>query len=634
MRSAGGTCVREFSTPLDADDPRRRAASPTTSSATPRSTPDAVAFSRRVGATAWERGHRRAVPRARCARSPRGSMAAGVEAGDRVALLSRTRYEWTLFDYAIWYAGAVTVPIYETSSPAQVALDPRGLRGRGRRRRVRRSTSARLARGRCRRPRPSLRHTWLIDEGAVDELTRLGAARRRRGPWSSGAPTVTPDSPATLIYTSGTTGLPKGCTLTHGNFMFELARRPRRPRRAVRRRGRPRPCCSCPLAHVFARVIQIGCVRAGVRLGHSADVEDPGRRPRRVPPDVHPRRAPRVREGLQHRLPERRGSTARARSSTGRPTPPSPTAARSTADAPGPLLRARHALFDRLVYAQDPGRPRRRLRVRRLRRRAARRAAGPLLPRHRRHGARGLRAHRDHGRDHRQPARRPARRHRRPAACRHDDAGRDRRRAARARRPGDARLLAQRRRRPREVLDADGWLHTGDLGDIDDEGFVRITGRKKEILVTAGGKNVAPAPLEDRIRAHYLVSQCLVVGDGRPFIAALVTLDPDAVARWAEQHGKPADLVGPAPRTPTCAQRSRPPSTRRTQSVSQAESVRRFVVLDRTGPRRAASSLRASRSGATSSSSRARRTIVDASLPGAETTRGISSHLRDAAAGL
>ncbi len=131
-----------------------------------------------------------------------------------------------------------------------------------------------------------------------------------------------------------------------------------------------------------------------------------------------------------------------------------------------------------------------------------------------------------------------------------------------------------------EVLDDDGWLHTGDLGDIDDEGFVRITGRKKEILVTAGGKNVAPAPLEDRIRAHYLVSQCLVVGDGRPFIGALITLDADAVERWAGQHGKSADLTA-LREDPELRAEVQTAVDEANESVSQAESVRRFVLLDR-----------------------------------------------------
>jgi long-chain acyl-CoA synthetase len=129
-----------------------------------------------------------------------------------------------------------------------------------------------------------------------------------------------------------------------------------------------------------------------------------------------------------------------------------------------------------------------------------------------------------------------------------------------------------------EVLGQDGWFHTGDIGDIDDEGFVRITGRKKEILVTAGGKNVAPAPLEDRVRAHHLVSQCLVVGDGRPFIGALVTLDAEAVARWAEQHGKPRDVLVDDEELRAEIQSAVDDAN---ESVSQAESVRRFVILDR-----------------------------------------------------
>ena len=140
-----------------------------------------------------------------------------------------------------------------------------------------------------------------------------------------------------------------------------------------------------------------------------------------------------------------------------------------------------------------------------------------------------------------------------------------------------ARLLARRRGDRARRSTADGWLRTGDLGEIDDEGFVRVTGRKKEILVTAGGKNVAPARLEDQLRAHPLVSQCLVVGDGRPFVAALVTLDPRALAPWADGARQARRRRPTSPTTPTCAPRSSPPWTTRTRSVSQAESIRRFA---------------------------------------------------------
>ena len=130
-----------------------------------------------------------------------------------------------------------------------------------------------------------------------------------------------------------------------------------------------------------------------------------------------------------------------------------------------------------------------------------------------------------------------------------------------------------------EATDDEGWFNTGDIGEIDDEGFVRITGRKKEIIVTAGGKNVAPAVLEDRIRAHLLVDQCLVVGDGRPFIGVLVTLDRETVPVWAEQQGKPTDLERLLD-DPDLYAEIEAAVEEANRAVSKAESIRKFTILD------------------------------------------------------
>ncbi|HEY5419263.1 MAG TPA: AMP-binding protein, partial [Marmoricola sp.] len=233
---------------------------------------DGIAFSRRVEG-AWQDvtaaqflGEVRAVAK--------GLVAAGIEAGDRVGLISRTRYEWTLLDYAIWFAGAATVPIYETSSAEQVEwiLSDSGARA------VVAETPAHLARIReCRDRLDELHHVWSIEGGAVNVLTRLGAditddeleARRTK---------AGPDSLATLIYTSGTTGRPKGCMLTHGNFQFELAVATEELNElfapSAEEGGGPSTLLFLPLAHVFARIIQVGCVKAGVRMGHSADIKN------------------------------------------------------------------------------------------------------------------------------------------------------------------------------------------------------------------------------------------------------------------------------------------------------------------------------------------------------------------------
>jgi long-chain acyl-CoA synthetase len=132
----------------------------------------------------------------------------------------------------------------------------------------------------------------------------------------------------------------------------------------------------------------------------------------------------------------------------------------------------------------------------------------------------------------------------------------------------------------KETIDTDGWLHTGDLGSLDDEGFLRVTGRKKEIIITAGGKNVSPAVLEDRLRAHPLISQCMVVGDGRPFVGCLITLDPEALAHWKQQHGKPADATtADLAADPDLLAELQAAVDDANKAVSQAESIRKFRVL-------------------------------------------------------
>src|SRR5262245_26488689 len=469
----------------------------------------------------------------------KGFVAAGVGTGDRVALISRTRYEWTLFDYAIWFAGAVSVPIYETSSAEQVGFILRDSGACA----VVAEGPAHLARlTEVRAGLDELRHVWSIDDNAVDVLTRLGAdiaddeLEKRRT-------TATPLDLATVIYTSGTTGQPKGCMLTHGNFMTELGV-------AVEELDalfEPEDASTLvflPLAHVFARVIQIGAVRKRVRLGHSADIKNLARDLGQFQPTFL-LAVPRVFEKVfntasqnatadgRGRIFDRAAETAIAWSrglDSGR---------RGRASA---RVRAQHALFSRLVYG-------------RLRDalgghcQYAVSGGAPLGERlgHFYRGI-GLVVLEGYGLTETTAALTVNT----PDAVKIGTVGRPL--------PGtsvrvaeDGELLFrggqvfpgywQNEDATAEVLERDGWFHTGDIGEIDDEGFVRITGRKKEILVTAGGKNVAPAALEDRIRAHALVDQCLVVGDGRPFIAALITLDEDAVMAWAKNLGRTAAVA-------------------------------------------------------------------------------------------
>ena len=517
--------------------------------------PGSAAFARRVEG-AWTDvtaaeflGDVRAVAK--------GLIAAGIEAGDRVALISRTRYEWTLLDYAIWFAGAATVPVYETSSADQIGwiLADSGARA------VITETADHSSRVKeVRDSLPELHHVWSIEGNGLGVLRTLGedvsddeleARRTHAGP----------DDLATLIYTSGTTGRPKGCMLTHGNFMFELTVAvdeldelfdPPSGTAEVQ----PSTLLFLPLAHVFARIIQVGCVKARRAAGPLRRHQEPARRLRRVPAHVHPRDPPGVREGVQHRL------AARGRRRPGQDLRPGGRGghrlvARTGVREAEPAASApQHRVFDRLVYAK----------LRAALGGQLLRTPSPAAPRSGTGWATSTAASastcsRATGsprppRRSRPTSRMPRRSARSVARCRAPACGSPTTASCCSAAARSSPATGATTRRPPSAKDDNGWFHTGDVGEIDDEGFVRITGRKKEILVTAGGKNVAPAVLEDRMRAHHLVDQCIVVGDGQPFIAALVTIDPETLPDWAEQHGKSRKVARPA-RRPRAARRDR-----------------------------------------------------------------------------
>ncbi|NYE38914.1 long-chain acyl-CoA synthetase [Nocardioides cavernae] len=562
--------MREFATPLSISIP-------TTGNLTDdvvrnaREAADAAVFSRDTGdgwvdVTAAEFHEQvRAVAK--------GLVAAGVAPGDRVALLSKTRYEWTLFDYAIWFAGAVTVPIYETSSAEQIGwiLQDSGARA------VVAEGPEHLARVREARQAADLaelQHVWSIQDNAVDVLDRLGSdisddlLEERRT-------TATPADLATLIYTSGTTGKPKGCMLTHGNFMFELGV-------AVDELSElfdtedASTLLFLPLAHVFARIIQVGCVKSRARMGHSSDIKnlvaDLGEfRPTfilavpRVFEKVFNTASQRATADGRGRIFDRAADTAIAwsRAQDGKRVPV--------------RLRAQHAVFDKLVYGK------------------LRQALGgscayaisggaPLGDRlgHFYRGI-GLTVLEGYGLTETTAALAANL----PDATKIGTVGRPLPGTS-VRVADDGELLFRGGQvfpgywgddaATAEALDSDAWFHTGDVGEVDDEGFVRITGRKKEILVTAGGKNVAPAVLEDRLRAHALVDQCLVVGDGQPFIGALVTIDRETFPGWAEQHGKSGEVKDLLD-DPDLVAAVQDAVDEANKAVSKAEAIRKFAIL-------------------------------------------------------
>jgi long-chain acyl-CoA synthetase len=506
----------------------------------------------------------------------RGLIAAGVRPGDRVALLSRTRYEWSLIDYAILATGAATVPIYETSSAEQIGWilsDSEAVAAI-----VESSRHAGLVES-VRATCPGVRHVWQIEAsdgtpGAVDALVALGADTPSEEVRKRSA-AVRADDLATLIYTSGTTGRPKGCELTHRNLVSEVKGAVSMLPELLSDRGSV--LLFLPLAHVFGKVIQCGALYTRTIVGHTPDVKQ-------LLPDLASFRptfllsAPRVFEKVFNSARQRAHDSGKGRVfDMAADTAVAWSRARDTG-GPGLALRLRHALCDRLVY--------RKLRdvvggnvV------AAVSGAAPLGERlgHFFRGI-GLPVLEGYGLTET------------TAGVTLNALGAQRVGTVGRPVPGhsvriadDGEVLVKgpivfRRYWKNEAATAealeDGWFHTGDIGELDDAGFLRITGRKKELIVTAGGKNVAPAVLEDRLRAHPLISQCMVVGDGQPFIGALVTIDAEALPGWLDRAGKPADtpiadLVDDPELRAEIAQAVEDAN----QAVSRAEQIREFRIL-------------------------------------------------------
>jgi long-chain acyl-CoA synthetase len=502
----------------------------------------------------------------------KGLVAAGVQPGDRVGLLAKTRYEWTVLDFAIWTAGAVVVPVYETSSPDQIAWI---LSDSGARALVVETAEHAAAVDSVRDEAPELGSVWVIDDGALETLTTAGADVPD-GELTARRATLTSASLATLIYTSGTTGRPKGCELTHANFLFEIRNGISLLRDHLN--ADASLLLFIPLAHVLARVLEIGAVQNRVVLGHTPDVKDLlgdlGRfQPTfllavpRVFEKVYNSAKASADEGGRGRVFDRAAQVAvdwsRAQDTGG----------------PGLLLRAQHALFDKLVYG--------RLRAAMGGRCKGAISGGAPLGERLGHFFRGIGVTVFEGYGLTETTAAAAVNH--DAALRIGTVGRPL--------PGvdaaiadDGEVLLRggvvmrgywrNEAATREAIDAERWFHTGDIGELDAQGFLRITGRKKEILVTAGGKNVAPAVLEDRLRAHKLVSQCIVVGDQRPFIAALVTLDVEALPAWLRSRGKDESLTPEQLRDdPDLRAELDAAVAEANKAVSHAEAIKKYRVL-------------------------------------------------------
>jgi len=501
----------------------------------------------------------------------RGLLAVGLQPGDRIALISRTRYEWTLLDYAIWWVGAVSVPVYATSSADQIAgiLTDSGAVAC-----VAETTEHRARVEEATAGIAQLKHLWTIDQDALEELRRAGAdvsaetlEERRTG--------IGPEHLATLIYTSGTTGSPKGCMLTHDNFRSELRAVVGDLAELFEVEGAS-TLLFLPLAHVFARVIQAACVATRVRLGHSADI-------RNLMADLAEFQptfilgVPRVFEKIFTSASQRAHGEGKGRTFDAAATTAIQYSRAMDRTRVGPLLRARHRTYDRLVYSSIRSAMGGNTRY-------AVSGGAPLGPRlaHFFRGI-GLPVLEGYGLTESTAALTVNT----PGATRIGTVGRPLSGTS-ARVADDGELLFKGRQvflgywhdepATHEALADGGWLHTGDVGEVDDDGYVRITGRKKEMLVTAGGKSVAPAALEEVVRTHPLVSHCLVVGEARPFVAALVTLDPRAFAEWRKRHGKRGDLDD-LTSDPDLVAEIQGVVDEANAAVSQAESIRKFEVL-------------------------------------------------------
>ena len=505
----------------------------------------------------------------------KGLIAAGIEPGDRVALMSHTRYEWTLIDYAIWTAGAVTVPVYETSSAEQAEwiLSDSGARACF----VETASYGDII-GSFRDRVPALSHVWRIDSD-LDSLRAAGADVGDEVVAERAAAAGAADL-ATVIYTSGTTGRPKGCELTHENLLSDVRNAFLGPLTVVAGAQDPGTLLFLPLAHVFARIIQVGCLEGGIVLGHCGDLTA-------LLPALASFRptfilaVPRVFEKVyntaeQKAVSEKKGAIfSRAADAA--------IAYSRALDGPGRPsfgLRAQHAVFDRLVYGK--------LRAALGGRTEYAVSGGAALSERLSHFFRGIGVTVLEGYGLTETT----------AATTVNRPDRNKIGTVGQPLPGVAIKIAddgeilisgknvfpgywRNEAATKEVFAEGGWFATGDIGELDEEGFLKITGRKKEMIVTAGGKNVAPAVLEDRLRSHALISQCMVVGDGKPFVAALITLDPEALGPWKQAHGKPADATVAALRDdPDLVADVQAAVDDANQAVSRAESIRKFRILD------------------------------------------------------
>ena len=500
----------------------------------------------------------------------KGLIASGISFGDRVAIMAKTRYEWTVLDFAIWYTGAVPVPIYETSSAEQVdwiLSDSAAVA-------IIVETPALVDLVKPVMP-ATCKNIWNITDNALATLITAGKSitddeisKRREA--------LKPETLATLIYTSGTTGKPKGVHLTHGNFLSECGNVVNGASDLFLKPGGS-TLLFLPVAHVFGRMVQIGAITAGLHLAHCSDIT-------KLPADLGTFKptfvlaVPRIFEKIFN------GAEAKAEAAgKGKIFHKAVEIAVAYSVAMdgkriSPLLKLQHGLFDKLVYSKIRAGLGGRVE-------AAISGGAPLGERlgHFYRGA-GIRVLEGYGLTET------------TAGATLNLTWAHKVGSVGKPIPGTTIKIAddgevlikgpivmkgywQNDAANAEVFTNDNYFRSGDLGKLDEEGYLYITGRKKELIVTAGGKNVAPAVLEDRLRANPLISQCMVVGDNKPFIAALVTLDPDAIKPWAVANKKEGASIADLTKDPTLLAVIQTAVDEANKAVSRAESIRKFTVL-------------------------------------------------------
>lgn len=513
----------------------------------------------------------------------KGLIAEGLVPGDRLAIMARTTYEWTLMDFAAWAAGLVTVPVYPTSSAFQVRWI---LQDSGAVALATETVAQAAALGPERDRIPDLQHLWVFEKGHMERLAELGKdvpdqeVAVRRG-------VLGPDTLATLVYTSGTTGRPRGCALTHGNFFAEVDNAIELLYPVFRERTDEEASVLLflPMSHVFGRMVAIACVRARVRLGHAPSLKSED-----LLGDLVAFR-PTCLLAIPYML-EKVFNTARARAETGNRVSSFDRAVNvarryseeveaqrhGTGNGPSRALRTARAFYDPLVY-------------RRIRNAMGGKVrymicgGSPLgRPLAGFFAGAGIEIYEGYGLTETTGAATVTP----PLKPRVGTVGWPLP-GTRVRIAPDGEVLLSGDQVLRGYWDPGaggvvpaapgGWLATGDIGSLDDEGYLTITGRKKEILITAGGKSVAPAPLEDWLRAHPLISQAVVLGDGRPYISALITLDTAGLTHWRQMQGKhpvPPELLMDDGDLKAVIQRAVDEANK---LVSRPESIRRFTIL-------------------------------------------------------